>query len=344
MATRIETDTLYDDGHIQTGKRGQITGFFIEDIAYSCLGRIIIHRLIEDRDVKIVITGKGKTTGTGKTTLAILLAKWVNDVRNELIRKGMLTCWYCDREVTEPGIEIPPEDAIEFGIEPNTLCHNYPEGGYEWSAAEYSFMTGSEYIDKYNRADPGTPLVTDELEHIADRRRSPSNVNLEFTQTWSIYRYKNCITIGTAPGKVDLDKRIPEGADIWINVVEKGRANVYYQTFDDFELEPIVKRLKMFGYREVIRWAAIPDDDDYIWLKKQKATLNPGFQGGSSLDESDIKSAKSSQRKMVVKRLIKGKFDGDHEMTQREMGNILGMSQEWVSRMKRKMVENGEIG
>lgn len=45
----------------------------------SVLGTFIEHRLTNDRDVKCIITSKGSTTGLGKTMLAILICRWIQN-------------------------------------------------------------------------------------------------------------------------------------------------------------------------------------------------------------------------------------------------------------------------
>lgn len=282
---------------VSTDRDGNLTGFFFPDFVYTLLARIIIFRLLEDRDIKIIITSRGKTTGTGKTTLAILLAKWINEVRNELF--GMNKSWY---------------------------------------AEEYAFMNVWEYLRKYRQADKGDPLISDELEYMFDNRRSMSNQNTKGTQAWSILRYKNVATIGTAPGLSDLDKRIPEGADIWINVQEKGRANVYYLTVHDFEQTPIYKRLEMGDFKEVLLWNEIEKDDDYQYLKQSKKDIGvPGVDDmGNSVSEADIDTKETEVKRGVVIELLKLKEEGIFDGTQSDIGDVVGYKQPNVAKIKRE--------
>lgn len=43
------------------------------------VGEFINNRLAENRDAKIIITAKNSATGLGKSTLALLIAKWIDD-------------------------------------------------------------------------------------------------------------------------------------------------------------------------------------------------------------------------------------------------------------------------
>lgn len=300
-----KTDQQYK--YVATGENGQVTGFYIPDLQYTVLGKFIIYRLKEDRDVKILITGKGKTTGTGKTTLAIIIARWINRVRNELF----------DMDV-------------------------------DWTSREYSFMDVWEYLRSYKEAKPGDPLITDELEYMADRRSHQTNENKKFSQAWSVLRWKNVITIGTAPGLSDLEKRIPEGADVWINVVQKGRANVYYLTMNDFDMSRIYKRMRIGEYRESILWNPIENDPDYKWLKEEKENIGvPGIDDNpeKEIDESDLNQLEKNIRNQYVRDLItmldeKGVLD---RIPQEAIAHTSGVSQPQVSKIKRTMEKEGEL-
>ena len=292
---------------VQTGKENKVTGFVNPDFAYSITGRFIIFRLMRDRDVKITVTSKGKTTGTGKTMLALDIARFTNRVRNQLFDMNKI-----------------------------------------WTAKEYAFMDVYEYLQKYSEADPGDPLITDELEYLADRRRSMSNQNVNFSKAWSMLRYRNVVTIGTAPGLSDLDKRIPEATDIWINVIHKGKANPYYMTVNDFEWTREFKRLRKGKYRESILWNPIESDEDYKWLANQKEEIGvPGIDDSKekSVDESDLNSLERNLRNNFLKNVLKFLDEKNlmRNFTQEEIAEMANVSQPQVSKFKREMEKEGEI-
>lgn len=305
-----------DKNYIATTERGEIQAVYVPDLQYTTLGKLIIFRLKEDRDLKILITGSGKTTGTGKTTLAIHIARFVNLVRNYL-----------------------------FDMET------------DWSTKEYSFMNTWEYLENYRDANPGDPLITDELEYMADRRRAMSDTNMYFSQAWSVLRWKNAVTIGTAPGLSDLEKRIPEGADVWLNVVHKGKANPYYLTQHDFEMRPIFKRLRLGRFRESILWNPIDADEDYQWLKETKEDLGvPGLDSkpdeADVYDESDLDQFEKDIRNAHVKRILltlkdMGFYNEDQKQferfSQEKIGDMAEVSQAQVSKIKRELEKEGEL-
>jgi len=297
-----------DSHYVATGRNGKLNTFYVPNLQYTTVGKLIIYRLMEDRDVKIIITGKGKTTGTGKTTLAILFARFVNLVRNDL-----------------------------FGMDT------------EWTSREYSFMDVWDYLKQYEEANPGDPLITDELEYMADRRRAMSDTNLFFSQAWSVLRYKNAVTIGTAPGLMDLEKRIPEGADIWLNVVFKGKANSYYITAEDFPPYQIIfRRMRQGGMKESILWNPIESDDDYQYLKNTKQELGvPGLgkKEETTIDESDMNQMERDIRNEYVRETLR--FLADKELierfTQTEIADMAKVSQPQVSKIKKEMEKEGTI-
>lgn len=275
---------------------GEVTGYRVEDFQYTSFGKMVLHRLLNNRDMKIMITSSGNTTGTGKTTLAIILAWVISDYVAEIF----------DRD-------------------------------FQWKAEEHSFIDVMEYLRKYESAENGDILITDEIEYMADKRRSMSNENVFFSQAWAMLRYKNVITIGTAPSMFNLDRRIPENTDIWINVKWPGIADVYYMTADDFTGEVIPKRVKQCGFIEQIRWEPIDDCKDYHVLTNRKSDVGvPGLSvdGEEEITEEDINEAKREVRDTYIENLLRYKDRGHISATQEEIANLAECSQQQVSKVK----------
>lgn len=265
-----------------------------QEFCDTALGKFIAYRLSENRDVKIIITSHGSTTGTGKTTLAIQLAKEIHRIAKH----------------------------VHSGLTP-------------WNAEEHSFLNVKEYLDKYQEANEGRVLISDELETMVDNRRSPSNDNVYFTQAWQMLRYKNVITIGTAPGIHTLDKRIMQTADIWINVLAKGYAIPHYVSAHDFTGEPIYKRFTLDDRQSWIRWdKATGSDYEYLANKKKDVGV-PGMQ--DRVDEEDVKEAERNTKLSITKRLIQTNMEKDGGLSQDEMANITGWSQPKISQIKREI-------
>lgn len=83
------------------------------DLNGSVLGEFIKYRLTHNRDVKIIITAKSAGTGLGKTTLALLIAKWINQEfrpNNEWAAKEYA---FVDVEhYINKYLEVPPKTAL----------------------------------------------------------------------------------------------------------------------------------------------------------------------------------------------------------------------------------------
>lgn len=267
----------------------------MNDFARSRLGLFIRKRLSNDRDCKVLITSRGTTTGTGKTTLAIHLA----------------------RQLT--------------AISADVLNHNRT-----WKAESGSFMSVPQYLERYKEADTGDILITDEIEVMADNRRSMSNSNVELTQAWQTLRFRNVVTIATAPGMYSVDKRILDNTDIWINVIRQGVAYPYYMTMNDFTGERVKLRFGSTDAKDELYWSALPDDDDdYTWLKEQKEKLvtNQLRDDGDDGDGDD-----SSQfRRTVAERMLSLNDDNELDLTQAEIANLLDYDQSQISRIKADM-------
>lgn len=276
---------------------GKVTGFRVKNLQYSSLFMVILHRLLHNRDLKIMITSKGNTTGTGKTQLAIILAHIISRYVEEIF----------DRR-------------------------------YDWNAAEHSFIDVYEYLERYENADNGDILITDEIEYMADKRRSMSHDNVYFSQAWAMLRYKQVVTIGTAPGMFNLDKRIPENTDIWINIQHPGLANVYYMTVDDFTGEIIPKRFKQRGFAELLRWQKIDHWEDYKELTSEKEEIGvPGMkEEGEEITEEDLQKTKQEMQREFATNLLRMKAAGKHSLDQEEMGQLANYSQQNISAIKKQ--------
>ncbi|WP_292484215.1 hypothetical protein [Methanohalobium sp.] len=282
---------------------GDVTGYRVKNFQYSSLGKVILHRLYNNRDLKMLITSKGNTTGTGKTTLAIILARKISEYSNEIF----------DEDIS-------------------------------WSAENHSFLNVYEYLNKYKNAKKGTPLITDELEYLADKRRSLTHENVHFSQAWQMLRYKNVVTIATAPSMANLDMRIEENTDIWINIIYPGLAHIYYVTMDDFTGEIIYKRIRQFNFVECIRWKPLDDDEDYKILSQKKENQGiPGIDEDEDIDsynkeelEKEKSKTKSEVTEELTTNLLKMKKSKNIDLTQEEIAEIVDMSQQYVSKVKRQ--------
>jgi len=154
------------------------------------LHRLAVHRIRNNRDLKIIITAKDSETGVGKTTCA----GWLALTWTKLFTEHE---WFVDNE--------------EYGKGMGTV-----------NPKEYFAQlkrVGSDY-------DPGTVLIVDDAEEL-DARRSMQHLNVEFSQRWMLMRIKQAITIITLPSPRAIDTRLEELSDVWINIERRGRGLVH---------------------------------------------------------------------------------------------------------------------
>lgn len=299
-ATTTETHTKNreTDNLVKTDHNGTLHGFKIPNFQYTVLGMLLLYRLTHNRDCKVLITSSGSTTGTGKTTLAIQLCRWIRSASNDL-----------------------------FG-------HSR-----KWDSEEHAFVDLHEYLGAYKSGWNGDALLLDEIEKSADSRRSMSKENQHLSMAWAILRYRNIVSVATLPSVSMLDFRLLELADVWINVQRRGVANSYYLTVNDFDGDIIRKRMERNGYKEQICWPDLDDDDPAVeYLEAQKADMGvPGIDDGPTVyDESDVKEQERKVRRSVAVELLKLKESGTHDLTQSDMGDIVGFDQSTVSKIKRE--------
>lgn len=286
-------DFLTNNEQVSTGKHGQTTAFKIHDFAQTPLGMFIINRLVKDRDTKILITSQGNTTGTGKTTLAIQLARVINKIANKVL-----------------------DNNNEFNAESN------------------GFVNAYEWISMYQEAEGGEVFITDELEYMVDNRRSMSAQNVAISHAYQMLRFKNCTTIATAPGPHTLDLRVFQNNDIWLLVTQQGRAIPFKISVGDLSGDMYTTRFKYNGYGLTLLWKDLPEgDEDYENLtgKKRKEALNIA----KKQEQENPKEVKRQTKINATVNLLKMKQEGNIDITQADIADIVDMSQQWVYKVKR---------
>lgn len=253
----------------------------------SVLGTFIEHRLSNDRDVKIIITSKGSTTGLGKTMLAICIAQWT-------------------------------EEYI---------------AGRSWDVENRGYIDIQSYIKRYKQAPKNSALIIDELEKGADSRRSMAKDNVDLSHAWAQLRYRNIVSIATLPSVSMLDNRMMELADIWINVVERGKAIPFYIYVNDFSGKVHRKQLQhpMTNQSELITWPDIPDTKSYQYMKELKDESVRTGEGAQMYDKEEVDSKVSKAVKEKRNELIRAFYRSDHtNVSQSKLGDIVGLSQSMI--------------
>jgi len=210
------------------------------------------------------------------------------------------------------------------------LCLNWDQG---WSAEQRATLDPDEFIGKYPELPAHSCLLLDEAEEL-DARRSMAEQNVEFAKNWMMMRTRqidSILSILTLPTASALDKRIKELADIRINVIERGVANVYKIRIDDHNTSQVRER-----FLHELEW---PDVSERKELQSLEALKNERIDGkveDAKSDESqDPDDARREERIKNAQRLR------NKGMTTREIGDVVGHSSSWVCNNTSKAATDG---
>jgi len=207
------------------------------------------------------------------------------------------------------------------------LCLNWDR---DWSAEERATLDPDEFISKYPELPAHSCLLLDEAEEL-DARRSMAEQNVEFAKQWMMMRTRQIDSILTLPTASALDKRIKELADIRINVIGRGVANVYKIRIDDHNTSQVRER-----FLHELEWPDISDRDELQSLEAMKNERIDGKVEDAKSDESqDPDDARREERIKNAQRLR------NKGMTTREIGDIVGHSSSWVCNNTSKAATDG---
>jgi Zonular occludens toxin (Zot). len=197
------------------------------------------------------------------------------------------------------------------------LCLNWDDN---WNAKQQAMLDPDDFIASYPELPPHSCLLLDEAEEL-DARRSMAEQNVEFAKQWMMMRTRQIDSILTLPTASALDKRIKELADVRINVIERGLANVYKIRIDDHNTSQVRER-----FLHEIEWPDISERDE---MQELEAMKNERINGkveeakeDSSPDPEDV------ERKVEKKHAQRLRNNG---MTMRDIGDVIGYSASWVS-------------
>lgn len=291
---------------------------------WSAVARFILYRLNRNRDVKIVITGKGAATGVGKTTAAIQTARWIHSLQE------------CDRC---GWLHVP--DATECKQCGHDRLSDQQD---EWSADQHAFLDPWKYMDYYtNHSSRGEVLLQDESEFSVHKRRGMSGENVQMTKIWAALRFKQCVSILTLPSTDMIDSMMMQLGDLWFNVTQRGTIYPHHYFYNDYTQHVRAYRItNEYGMQSEVRFGDLSDDPDFQTLTDMKEEYVAG-QGVEIFDQADVESAAEDaelhHRVGVAENLL-----SFSEFNQGEIGELVhpdhddSMSQQWVSK-----VNNGDL-
>ena len=193
------------------------------------------------------------------------------------------------------------------------LALNWDQHGFDVSKAT---LEPQSYIDRYLETMPGEVLIMDEAEQL-DSRRSMSNTNVEFADRWQQLRYRQVDSILTLPTSSALDKRLEELADIWINVIDRGLAEVYKTTVNDRTKE--INQIPL----QTITWPDISDHEVKLQLDAKKKKKNEQQNERAKKEEEAVDPAKV--KKQTRDEYMKAVYS-ETDLTQRDVADAFDLT------------------
>lgn len=193
------------------------------------------------------------------------------------------------------------------------LAVNWDQHGFDVSKAT---LEPQSYINRYLETMPGEVLIMDEAEQL-DSRRSMSNTNVEFADRWQQLRYRQVDSILTLPTSSALDKRLEELADIWINVIDRGLAEVYKTTVNDRSKE--INQIPL----QTLTWPDISDHEVKLELdaKKKKKNEQQNERAKKEDEEVDPAKVKKQTRDEYMKAVYR-----ETDLTQRDVADAFDLT------------------
>lgn len=290
---------------------------------WSPVCRFVLHRLNKNRDVKLIITGKGASTGTGKTTAAIGFARWIHQIQQcndcRLYSEPTASeCRYCESE-------------------------NIEDQQDKWTAKQHGFLDPWNYMEYYtNESSHGEALVQDESEYSIHKRRAMSGENVEMTKIWSALRYKECVSILTLPSTSLIDDMMKQLGDLWFNVVKRGVVYPYVYWYNDFRETVTPYRVKLEnGVPMRIHFNSLDGDDEYEKMTTMKDNFVAGEGGiGDVYRKEDLEKAKNKSEQRYRVKITENLLEYS-DFSQKDVGSLVhpdpedSMTQQWVSRVNR---------
>lgn len=193
------------------------------------------------------------------------------------------------------------------------LALNWDQHGFGVSKAT---LEPQSYINRYLETMPGEVLIMDEAEQL-DSRRSMSNTNVEFADRWQQLRYRQVDSILTLPTSSALDKRLEELADIWINVIDRGLAEVYKTTVNDRSKE--INQIPL----QTITWPDISDHEVKLQLDAKKKKKNEQQNERAKKEEEAVDPAKV--KKQTRDEYMKAVYR-ETDLTQRDVADAFDLT------------------
>lgn len=289
--------TMSKAQNVITGKHDQVSRFETGRFQYTNLGMLVIHRLVKNRDLKVIITSSGSTTGTGKTTLAIHLCRWIRQTANSLFDRDR--AWSPDRDSfvdvweylrayknAHPGDALLLDEAELVADSRRAMAGENVKLSQAWAKLRVKNVATIITL-------PTTTMLDGRLEELAD--------------VWI-----NVIKRGEAHP-------------------------YYLRTKDFPPRNVMRFRMKHGAYNEIIRWDDLDDSLTFdIVARKKEDTGVPGIDDGDHIGKEDLNTAVRETRKEIAQSLVKRLNNGGIEY-QADLADVIGIDQSTLSKYKREL-------
>lgn len=256
------------------------------------------------------------------------------------IRKSKFFAEYMNRLVTGRDMHVLVTAGGETGVGKTTLAVSLAMlmDQHGWHNGKAAVANPNHYSVLYDKVAPGSVLILDEAEKAADSRRGMTKESVNLTQDFATKRYQQVFGILTAPSKSWVDKRLGDDAvDYWIQAQETdmGRIKGEGRAFRLKVNEHVGKAYE--NYYETLHWPNLDWNKAFNKLDERKNQLleSDGEQAYIRREEyeAQLKTVRKETRKEYRNEIIEKMVD--HDYTQSEVGNILGVSQGTVSNIVR---------
>jgi len=181
------------------------------------------------------------------------------------------------------------------------LCMNWDS---DWNADERATLDPNEFISTYPTLPKHSCLLMDEAEEL-DARRSNAEENVKFSKQWMMMRVRQIDSVLTLPTSSALDKRIKELADIRINVVERGVANVYRIVIDDHNTSDVKEH-----FLHELEWPDISEHPEIRELDAMKQDRIDHKLSEASDEQSETVSREDMQKQIQIARAETLRLEG----------------------------------
>lgn len=218
---------------------------------FQPLFRFINHRINDNKEAQIMITGRNTTRGVGKTHAGVAISK---EIHSWCVCDSCGYIWFyatdvCPRcETEDPDWQAMPE----------------------WSHNEHAFYD-AEPFEMAGWSKTKVALLFEEIETAADARRAMSKENKTISDAMQTLRARNNVLIATLPTRFFLDKRVRQLMDVWINVQERGIAYPHFKRYNDYTGKWGWARMRLEnGWETTFRWDDLSGDPDVEALARRK--------------------------------------------------------------------------